>query len=69
VIELIITACLVAEPAKCRDFRFDMRDTPLIQCQMTGWAPATKWSIDNPLWHITGWTCREAKPADHEKDT
>lgn len=70
-IELIITACLISDSTSksCREFRFDMRDQPLIQCQMTGWAPASKWGADHPDWRVTEWHCQDTDPSKHEKDT
>jgi hypothetical protein len=65
-IELIITACLIASPDKCHDERFKVLDgsITLIQCMMQI-PDFAGWKQSHPNHKIAGWHCRPYTP---EKD-
>ena len=64
--ELVLTVCLLADPAKCHDERLRVLDADitLIQCMMTI-PDIVGWQQQHPDWRVSGWQCRPYVP---EKD-
>jgi hypothetical protein len=59
VIELVVLACLMAEPRHCEEFHMPfLQPVALFQCMAK---PATleviQWAHAHPLWVIKRWTC------------
>ncbi len=57
-VELFLTACLLAQPVACEEFYAPFqRSMTLAQCARQGQLWAVRWSLDHPEWRIKGWTC------------
>lgn len=65
-LELVLTVCLLSEPAKCHDERLRVldADVTLLQCMMTI-PDLVSWRRQHPGWRVSGWRCRPYTP---EKD-
>jgi hypothetical protein len=66
-IELVLTVCVLAQPATCRDQRllFDS-DHTLLQCMMSAPPFIAQWGEQHPQWFVQRWQCRY--PRKDEKD-
>jgi hypothetical protein len=66
-IELVITACIVAQPATCRDQRvlIEAEATPM-QCMMGAQPMIANWKAQHPEWFVQRWKCQYPKKG--EKD-
>lgn len=56
-VSLIVTACLLATPAKCEEFYLPGEVSPM-QCALFGQQQLAEWSKYHPKWKISGWECR-----------
>ena len=57
-VELFLTACLLAQPVRCEAFYPPFqRPMGLFQCMRRGQLWAVDWSRDHPEWRVTGWKC------------
>lgn len=62
-IELVLSVCFVADPARCKDVRLTYMAeaaTPQ-QCMFYGQSEMAKWAEGNPNWRIEKWKCGEAR--------
>ena len=61
-IELLLTVCLAADPASCRDtsLTFDGEGLTKMQCLMSAPAMVARWADDHPKWTVTRWACQPA---------
>ncbi|MGO9545543.1 MAG: hypothetical protein ACLPPF_12220 [Rhodomicrobium sp.] len=66
-IELVMTVCIVAQPATCRDQRvlFDEDTTPM-QCMMTAQPTIAQWGTEHPKWFVQRWKCRAPRKDDKD---
>jgi hypothetical protein len=57
-VDLILTVCLTASPADCRDehLYFESRGS-LQQCMFLAPAEIAKWSSEHPAVKVTRWRC------------
>lgn len=57
--ELIISACMVTNPATCKDVHLTYLKeiASPYQCMRVGQPEMAKWSISNPKWAIRKWRC------------
>lgn len=65
-IELVLSACLIAMPATCKDVHlsFVAENVTAMQCMLNGQPHMAQWVEANPKWRITRFRCepvREAK--------
>lgn len=63
-LELILTACLLASPDTCKDVRLtiiEQRSVTPQQCFQYGQLELVKWIESNPTWKVTKWKCQVAK--------
>ena len=58
-IELVLSVCFVADPARCKDVHltYVAHSVSLHQCMLYGQTEAAKWSEGNPNWRIQKWAC------------
>ena len=58
-IELVMTVCIVTQPATCRDQRmlFDASSTPM-QCMMAAQPTIAQWGTEHPRWFVQRWKCQ-----------
>jgi hypothetical protein len=59
VVELVVLACLMAEPKRCEEFHMPfLRPMALAECM--GKPPTlevVQWATKHPLWVVKKWTC------------
>lgn len=57
-VDLVLTVCLAANPANCRDehLLFQSRGS-LFQCMILAPAEIAKWSAEHPALKIVRWKC------------
>lgn len=62
-IEIVLSVCLVQDPAKCKDVNLNfMGDSITAQaCMFKGQVAISRWSEGHPNWRITKWRCGIAK--------
>jgi hypothetical protein len=62
---IIISACLVADPGTCKDYRVSVdQDVEPSKCAL--WAPPhfAQWAEEHPGWRITKWHCTNKSAKD-----
>jgi hypothetical protein len=61
-IELVLLACLVDNPASCRDVGvvYSGENLTPMQCIMQAPPQMARWVGEHPGWKIMKWTCRRA---------
>ncbi len=60
-LEIVIHACLVANPAHCEYFSVPSFDPQLneVQCMLFASRDVvTTWRVANPKWRVARWRCR-----------
>jgi hypothetical protein len=61
-IELVITACIVAQPESCQDQRVLLdQDTSAWQCVMNAQPTIAQWGAEHPKWFVQSWKCQLPK--------
>lgn len=62
---IILSTCLVNEPAVCRNHRIPIESQiSAIQCMMNAPPYVAKWSEEHPGWRVVRWECRPANQHD-----
>jgi hypothetical protein len=62
---IILSTCLVNEPAVCRDQRILLASAiSALQCVMNAPPYVAKWSEEHPRWRVVRWECRPANQND-----
>ena len=62
---IILSACLVADPNQCKDFRLPLDvDMDSTHCAMSAPPYFAKWMDDHPAWQVVRWTCVPASVND-----
>jgi hypothetical protein len=66
-IELVMTVCIVAQPAACRDQRLllDAESTPF-QCMMNAQPTIAQWGAEHPSWFVQRWKCQYPRKGDKD---
>lgn len=68
-IELVMTVCIVAQPATCRDQRVlldpDSGATPM-QCMMSAQPTIAQWGSEHPNWFVQRWKCQYPRKGDKD---
>jgi hypothetical protein len=65
VIAILLTACLIGEPATCREHKITLHPgISVTQCLMTAPPHLAKWSEEHPGWHVERWQCGSASRQD-----
>jgi hypothetical protein len=61
-IELVLSACLLDDPQRCKEVHlaFAGDDVTPMQCLMMSPLEIAKWSEGHPKWVAKRWTCRPA---------
>ncbi|NEU12557.1 hypothetical protein G3T14_10455 [Methylobacterium sp. BTF04] len=65
---ILLSICLVAHPAQCREDRIDLSfesRSPTV-CLRNSQSAIAKWQAEHPDWHVNRWRCavRENLPKD-----
>jgi hypothetical protein len=53
---IVLTVCLQAEPARCKEERIDFNGSPMA-CLIQGSPIIAEWGYDHPDWTIQSWKC------------
>lgn len=57
-VEIVIFACLLKEPARCETFRLPFQEEMgMTQCAWQSQLHAARWAGDNPEWLIRKFNC------------
>jgi hypothetical protein len=60
--ELIVIACLVAEPEKCERFSLPFQESMgMMRCMREGQFQIVTWEDEHPEWHVRRWICEMPK--------
>jgi hypothetical protein len=56
-IELVLVACLLKDPARCESRQLATEPMSLIECMVTGQQYLMRWTEENPHWRVRRWSC------------
>lgn len=61
-IELLVSVCLVDDPARCKEVSLANADEGMssMQCMMQAQPQIAQWIDVHPKWQLKSWTCRTA---------
>ena len=61
-IELIVSVCMISDPAHCKDVRlnFAEQNVSARECMFNGQIEIAKWSETHPDWQVAKWQCSRA---------
>ncbi|MBN8911485.1 MAG: hypothetical protein J0H65_05375 [Rhizobiales bacterium] len=64
-LSIILSACLIADPNQCRDFKIPL-DTSMdaLHCTMAAPPYFAKWAEEHPQWQIRRWKCQPSSMND-----
>ena len=58
-LSIILSACLIADPGQCREFKIQTDfQMPAKYCTMKAQPVIAQWSGEHPHWEIKGWSCQ-----------
>lgn len=60
-IELVLSVCLISEPANCKEVNLSYLAEQPSQCLLHGQAEIARWQEGHPEWRIARWKCVSAK--------
>ena len=62
-IEIVISVCLIQNPADCKDvnLNFMAERVTMRQCMLFGQSEIAKWVNVHPKWRVQRWRCGVAK--------
>jgi len=65
---ILLSACLIAQPATCRDERIELsyEATSAFVCLRHAQGALATWQASHPEWHVARWRCasKETLPKD-----
>lgn len=57
-VSIIISACLLADPKVCRDYRVPLNESyDPARCYLYAQPHFAKWAAEHPAWDIKKWKC------------
>jgi hypothetical protein len=56
-IELMLVACLLAEPDRCETHQIPTEPMGIYECVVTGQQYLVRWQEQHPRWLARRWTC------------
>lgn len=61
-LELVLSVCLIDDPARCKDVSlvYSSENLTPMQCMMMSQAEIAKWTEGHPKWVAKRWACRPA---------
>ena len=64
-ISFVITACLLSDPAVCKDHNFPLNeDYDQTSCMMQAPPYIAKWADEHPAWQVKSWKCSSASESE-----
>ena len=64
-VELVVTACLLAQPTDCAELRTDTAFSSAAQCERSALVLVAGIMVDQPERRVTEYTCEE-HPVEHD---
>ena len=62
---IVISACLVADPGVCKDYRIPLDEQiSSARCMLDAQPHFAKWMESHPGWQITRWKCAPSNVQD-----
>lgn len=62
---IVLSACLIANPGECKDFRLPLDgDIDAQSCVMNAPPFFAQWSEEHPAWRVMRWKCLPASMND-----
>lgn len=62
---IILSACLIADPSQCKNFRLPISgDMDSLRCAMSAPPHFAKWMEEHPAWRVMRWKCVPASEND-----
>lgn len=64
---IILSACLIANPTECKDFRIPLNVSELMstnQCAIFAPPYFAQWAQENPAWEVRKWRCQAGSVED-----
>lgn len=58
-IDLVMTVCLLATPAACREERSEFDAVSLMSCMTQGQFYAARWIDEHPAYRLSRWRCEQ----------
>jgi hypothetical protein len=67
-IELVFSACLIADPMTCKDVHltYQAQQVTLMECALYGQAEMAQWTNLHPQWRVGRFRCAPARIAGTE---
>ena len=61
-LELMVSVCLISDPARCKDvaLTYSAENLTPMQCVMGAQPEIAKWIEAHPKWALKRWTCHRA---------
>jgi hypothetical protein len=60
-LSVIVSACLIADPNQCRDFKIQVDfQMPAKYCTAAAAPVCAQWAGEHPQWQIKRWKCQAA---------
>lgn len=60
--DLFVTACLLAQPANCERFYVGFQEpVGIMECMLRGQLQAADWAKKHPTYKVRRWTCEEPR--------
>jgi len=64
-LSIILSACLVANPQECRDFKIPLdTSADTLHCAMAAPPYFAQWADEHPAWQIRRWKCQPTSQND-----
>jgi hypothetical protein len=64
-LSIVLSACLIADPKQCRDFKIETDfQMPAKYCTMRAQPVVAQWSGEHPQWQIKNWSCQPSSVND-----
>lgn len=56
-VELLLVACLLQDPARCEAHQLQTDRMSLVECMVTGQQQLARWVEQHPRWRVRRWSC------------
>lgn len=64
-LSIILSACLIAHPEQCREFKIQTDfKMPAKYCTMAAQPVVAQWAGDHPQWQVGRWSCQPSTAND-----
>lgn len=64
-VTIILSACLISDPAVCKEHRLPLEiNADVAQCAMHAPPHFARWEEDHPKWRVVRWRCQPGTQDD-----